>query len=240
LRQAAGGRAARAMTTVLIVNADDLGYDPAIDEGILEAHLRGIVTSASAMVDTPYAARSVAGAPATLDLGLHVVVPAGLPEAELPAEIARQLARFRTLRGASPTHLDSHRHAHAASSGALRTFADAARTEGVPLRALDAPMRAALRLQGVRTADAFLGDAALRPCWTLGRLLAALRDLPPGVVELMSHPGRAPTHARTSFAAEREVELASLCDPAARAELAGRDVALRGFASAFAACADSP
>ncbi len=228
------------MATVLIVNADDLGYDPAIDRGILEAHVCGIVTSASAMVDTPYAARSVAEAPATLDLGLHVVVPAGLPEAEVPAEIARQLARFRVLRGAPPTHLDSHRHAHASTPAALRAFADAARAEGVPLRALDATMRASLRRQGVRTADAFLGDAALRPCWTVTRLLAALRDLPHGAVELMCHPGHPPTHARTSFAAEREVELSALCDPAACAELAARGVALRGFASAFAVRTDAP
>ena len=228
------------MASVLIVNADDLGYDPAIDRGILEAHVRGIVTSASAMVETPYAERSMAEAPATLDLGLHVVVQPGLPEAELPAEIARQLGRFRALRGAPPTHLDSHRHAHASTAAALRAFADAARAEGVPLRALDATMRASLHRQGVRTADAFLGDAALRPCWSLGRLLAALRELPQGAVELMCHPGHLPTHARTSFAAEREVELAALCDPAARAELAARGVALRGFASAFAVRTDAP
>lgn len=221
------------MPTALIVNADDLCYDPAIDEGILEAHARGIVTSASAMVDTPFAARSLAEAPATLDLGLHVVVPAGCPEEELPEEIARQLARFRALRGDGPTHLDSHKHAHAAPA-ALAAFAEAARQHRVPLRALDAPMREALRLRGVATADAFLGDAALRPCWTRERLLAALAALPDGIVELMCHPGREPTTVRTSFGREREVELTALCDAAPQATLARAGVALRGFAAAFA------
>jgi hypothetical protein len=224
------------MSIELIVNADDLGYDPAIDQGILEAHAKGIVTAASAMVDTPFAARALAEAPASLDLGLHVVVPVNCGEAQLPAEIARQLALFRAYRGAAPSHLDSHRHAHAAPV-ALPAFAEAARREGLPLRALDAAMRTALRSTGVATADAFLGDAALRPCWTLERLLATLgalpEVLPEGLVELMCHPGRAPTHVRTSFAAEREVELAALCDPGVRAALAAAGVALRGFAAAL-------
>ena len=256
------------MSIELIVNADDLGYDPAIDQGILEAHAKGIVTAASAMVDTPFAARALAEAPASLDLGLHVVVPVNCGEAQLPAEIARQLALFRAYRGAAPSHLDSHRHAHAAPV-ALPAFAEAALREGLPLRALDAAMRSALQFTGVATADAFLGDAALRPCWTLERLLATLDVLPelseqaapqvagpqragrravsergacaaqpltssrPIIVELMCHPGRAPTHVRTSFAAEREVELAALCDPGVRAALAAAGVALRGFAAAL-------
>src|SRR5262245_44478843 len=41
---------------LLIVNADDLGYDPEIDRGVLEGHGRGVVTSTTAMVDAPFAA----------------------------------------------------------------------------------------------------------------------------------------------------------------------------------------
>lgn len=218
--------------TLLLVNADDLGYDPAIDRGLLEAHARGIVTSATAMVDTPFAERALAEAPASLDLGLHAVVPPGAGAAELEDLLAAQLARFRALRGAPPSHLDSHKHAHAAPE-ALAAFAAAARREGVPLRALDAAMRSRLRSEGVLATDAFLGDAALRPCWTPARLAAALAALPPGRVELMCHPGYAPSHARTRFAAEREVELAALCEPAARSALDGAGAVLAGFAEAF-------
>ena len=39
----------------LIVNADDLGADDGINRGIIEAHERGIVTSASLMVNMPSA-----------------------------------------------------------------------------------------------------------------------------------------------------------------------------------------
>jgi hypothetical protein len=82
---------------------------------------------------------------------------------------------------------------------------------------VDAAMRAALRAAGVVTSDAFLGDAAGRPAWPLEALLQALAALPDGATELMSHPGYPPSRARTTFGAEREVELRALCHPSARA-----------------------
>ena len=222
----------RGVPTTLIVNADDLGYDPAVDRGILEAHARGLVTAATVMVDTPFAERAVAGAPASLDLGLHAVVDPAAGLAAVEVALARQLARFRALCGRAPTHLDSHKHAHL-HPALLPAFAAAARREGIPLRALDSVVRASLRAEGVLTTDAFLGDAALRPCWTRERLREALAAPPEGVVELMCHPGFTPTHARTSFAAEREVELRALCEPATREALAAAGVVLAGFAEAF-------
>ncbi len=208
------------MRPLLIVNADDLGYDPEIDRGILEAHARGIVTSASAMVETPFAERALAAAPSTLDLGLHVVLlePSSRGAADVAGQIARQLEKFRALRGAPPTHLDSHRHAHAAPS-ALEPFARAAREHGLPLRALDASMRALLRAEGVVTCDQFLGNAAPRPCWTGETLVRALRALAGGSassVELMCHPGHRPASARTSFGVEREEELEAMTLPSSR------------------------
>jgi predicted glycoside hydrolase/deacetylase ChbG (UPF0249 family) len=40
----------------LIVNADDLGYDPAVNEGIVQAMRSGVVTSATLMVNLPHSA----------------------------------------------------------------------------------------------------------------------------------------------------------------------------------------
>ncbi len=88
------------------------------------------------------------------------------------------------------------------------------------MRALDARMRDLLRAHGVRTTDHFLGDADLRPCWTPERLASAVEALEDGTTELMCHPGYAPSHARTSFGAEREVELGALCDARVREALA--------------------
>jgi predicted glycoside hydrolase/deacetylase ChbG (UPF0249 family) len=210
----------------LIVNADDLGYDPEIDRGILEAHARGLVTSATAMVDSAFLPAALAAAPPSLRVGVHVVLAEGARPDDVEPEVRRQVDRFRALAGRAPTHLDSHKHAHARPQLAV-PFARAAGALGLPVRALDPTHRALVRAAGARCPDHFLGDAALRPCWTLDRLLAALAAVPEGTTELMCHPGYAPSAARTSFGVERKVELAALCDPAAREALG--DVVLCGF-----------
>src|SRR5260370_15450729 len=63
------GKAKRA----LIVNADDFGQSFGINRGIMEAHERGIVTSASLMVRWPAAREAAAYAKKhpRLSLGLH-------------------------------------------------------------------------------------------------------------------------------------------------------------------------
>jgi predicted glycoside hydrolase/deacetylase ChbG (UPF0249 family) len=222
------------MTKLLVVNADDLGYDPEIDRGILEAHARGLVTSATAMVDTPFAAAALRAAPPTLGLGLHAVLDADLDPGGAERALRAQLARFEALRGAPPTHLDSHKHAHA-RPGVLAAFAAVARERGLPVRAVDAPMRATLLAAGVATTDAFLGDAARRPAWTPEALVAAVAAVGDGATELMSHPGYRPSSARTSFGVEREVELRALCDPAAREAVRRAGIVLATWAEVAAA-----
>ncbi len=72
---------------VLIVNADDFGRTSGVNAGTLEAHRRGIVTSATAMVLEPAAREglqeALARAP-SLDLGLHVVLTGGGAPASPP------------------------------------------------------------------------------------------------------------------------------------------------------------
>ncbi len=225
------------MPKLLVVNADDLGYDPEIDRGILEAHARGIVTSATAMVETPFAAAALARAPRTLGIGLHAVLDPGGGREEVERALRRQLERFQALRGAEPTHLDSHKHAHAAPA-ALDAVAAVAAERRLPVRAVDAAMRDALRARGVATSDTFLGDAARRPAWTRDALRAALGSLREGVTELMAHPGHAPSHARTSFGPEREIELDALCDPEARRLVLAAGARLATWADVAAARAD--
>src|SRR5579884_2450948 len=60
-------------TKRLIVNADDFGRSFGINRGILTAHVRGIVTSASLMVrwDAAVEAAEIAREYSRLDLGLH-------------------------------------------------------------------------------------------------------------------------------------------------------------------------
>jgi predicted glycoside hydrolase/deacetylase ChbG (UPF0249 family) len=168
------------------------------------------------MVETPFAAAAILAAPSSLVLGLHAVLDPASSPAEAAVALARQLDRFTALRGQAPSHLDSHRHAHA-HPGPFAAMVLVARSHQLPVRSLDGPMRARLRMAGVPTADAFLGDAARRPAWTEARLLEALAGVGEGTTELMAHPGYRPSHVQTSFGVEREVELAALVSPRVRA-----------------------
>jgi predicted glycoside hydrolase/deacetylase ChbG (UPF0249 family) len=56
----------------VVVNADDLGLDARIDEGIFRAHAEGIVTSATLLVTGQTAHQAAARAKAAgLALGVH-------------------------------------------------------------------------------------------------------------------------------------------------------------------------
>src|SRR5438093_11276312 len=100
----------------LIVNGDDFGASRGINRGILEAHQRGILTSASLLVDAPgseEAARLGRAAP-ELSVGLHVDL--ANRHGDCRAELSRQLARFAALMGGGPPHLDSPHNGHRAAA----------------------------------------------------------------------------------------------------------------------------
>jgi predicted glycoside hydrolase/deacetylase ChbG (UPF0249 family) len=79
------------MTKKLIVNADDYGHTPGVSGGIRQAHLNGIVTSTSVMMNRPAAPLELEKAARLcphLGIGLHLVLTTGhpvLPAEELPS-----------------------------------------------------------------------------------------------------------------------------------------------------------
>jgi predicted glycoside hydrolase/deacetylase ChbG (UPF0249 family) len=236
----------------LIINADDLGYDPAVNAGIVQAMRAGVVTSATLMVNLPHSADGAAAARG-LAVGLHFNLARGRPlsrsfperllhqgefdEAQvtqLPATVVEdearaQIERAEALLGRPATHLDVHRHLHR-HPDVLEGVASVAQERSLPVRALDASMRTRLRARGVRVTDHFIGDAGAEPYWTLARFLRAVEALPPGTTELMCHPGFLPTHVRTGYAAQRVVELQTFTSEEARAALGSAGVDLATFA----------
>lgn len=66
----------------LIVNADDFGFSPGTNQGILQAHHAGIVTSTTVMTNMPYAESGMVEllekAP-LLGMGVHINLTAGRP-----------------------------------------------------------------------------------------------------------------------------------------------------------------
>src|ERR1700682_6105944 len=109
----------------LIVNADVFGQRAGVNRGIITAHERGIVTSASMMVRWPAAAEAAAYAREhpKLSVGLHLdlgewsfqegawrplyEVVSMQDAAAVKEEFLRQIEAFRSLVGADPTHIDS-------------------------------------------------------------------------------------------------------------------------------------
>jgi predicted glycoside hydrolase/deacetylase ChbG (UPF0249 family) len=121
----------------LIVNADDFGFTPDVNEGIVHAHRHGILTATTVMATGAAfadAVRRAREAP-SLDIGCHLALVGGrsvvAPYRELPrtapelllALWKREVDPYRELRaqiekiaaaGLEPTHLDTHKHTHLA------------------------------------------------------------------------------------------------------------------------------
>ena len=69
----------------LIINSDDYGRTPEISRGIREAHLRGVVTSTTCMMNIPSTAGDIAIAlqeTPDLGMGVHLVLTMGKPISE--------------------------------------------------------------------------------------------------------------------------------------------------------------
>jgi chitin disaccharide deacetylase len=120
----------------LVVNADDFGFTPDVNQGIEEAHRCGILTATTLMANGAAFDDAVerARADPSLDIGCHLVLIGGnslvtgrpLPDSvtRLVAALAlRQLRPYDELKaqirkildaGVRPTHLDTHKHTHLA------------------------------------------------------------------------------------------------------------------------------
>jgi predicted glycoside hydrolase/deacetylase ChbG (UPF0249 family) len=203
----------------LIVNADDFGYGAAINRGIVQSIDRGIVTSAGLMVNTPGTEDAVrlAGERPHVSLGLHAnftdearrLVEFDDPET-CRTELRRQFDRFLALVGRLPTHIDSHQHVHRRRP-CQPSFRELAQEHGLPLR--DQPP---VTFKGGFYAQWEYGvsDPSKVSLEALQRILR--NELRAGVYELAVHPGYADASAHYVYHQDRELELATLCDPALR------------------------
>ncbi len=214
----------------LIVNGDDFGASPGISRGILEAHQWGILTSTSMMVNAPAsetAAAMARGVPA-MSVGLHADLTAEMStsdemlEQRLAAALDSQLRRFERLMQRGPTHLDAHYNLYR-DARALPHFLELARRHGSPLR----------EHSPVRYFPSFYGQWGGATHWEqispegLARLLET--EIREGITELSCHPGYVEADLATSYAAEREVELRTLCDPVIRQVLAEQAIQLVNY-----------
>jgi predicted glycoside hydrolase/deacetylase ChbG (UPF0249 family) len=215
----------------LIVNADDLGASEGVNRGIVDAHVGGVVTSASLMVHGAGAedAAALARRHPALAIGLHWDLDAGgvdrVPDPEaVRAELAAQLERFEQLLGRPPTHVDGHHHVHQ-------------RPEIAPIaRALAAPLGVPLRGDGTVT---YVGGFYGQWEWQVTDLQHVSVDflcriLREEVVdewtEIGCHPGYVTPGFQSVYLHEREEEVRTLTDPRVREQIGALGIRLASFA----------
>ncbi|MCW3794802.1 ChbG/HpnK family deacetylase [Paenibacillus sp. LS1] len=203
------------MSRQVIINADDFGLSPAINEGIIKAYQAGGITSTSMMVNMPgfdhavYFARSLP----ELGIGLHFNLTYGCPLSNPdtvpslvkqdgsfhngnsvfvrdPVDISKELdAQWNRFIETSrfPAHLDSHHLLHQNDPMIYQIMADKAIRENVPLRKSQI-VHSIPHAPIPRMTETILLDT-YGDNEGLQRLLHHLFTLQEGTTEIVCHPG---------------------------------------------------
>ena len=222
----------------LIVNADDFGFTRDVNQGIVDAHRDGILTSTTLMACGAAFEDAVrlAKENPTLDIGCHLVL---VGEAPYPPTLAKLLAAvaFRRIRiyeefrnqvrrildaGLKPTHLDTHKHTHLLPP-VLDAVARVAEEFGIPwvrhTLVLRGHFARVLRRHHARATDHFTGFQVTGK-FDGPTLAKIIRELPEGLTEFMCHPGHCGAEllaAGTRLKESRARELLALTSPEVRA-----------------------
>ncbi|MDO7906242.1 ChbG/HpnK family deacetylase [Paenibacillus sp. JX-17] len=228
----------------LIINADDFGLSPGVNQGIIEAYQAGGISSTTLMVNTPGFEDAVrlAGLHPELGVGLHVNLTYGRPVSdpglvpslvqadghflpvseiyrrelhEIEIELTAQWERF-TATGLRPTHLDAHHHLHQVFPDVYEAMVRLAAKEGIAMRRLQQPHSRSENSAGLPLTTNRVVLDTYEADHGLQKLLHYLRNLQHGSTELMCHPGYVdePLRAISAMTTERESDLAVFRSPA--------------------------
>jgi predicted glycoside hydrolase/deacetylase ChbG (UPF0249 family) len=225
------------MAKHLIINADDFGLAPGINQAVIDLHQAGVVTSTSLMVNMPGfndAAKQVRHAP-TLGVGLHFNLSEGSPiapanwipslvdpkgefsnnldwdESDVMTELKAQMHRLQSA-GINPTHIDSHGYIQKRMA-VCRPMLLLARTMNLPMRRTGWEPDARINsLPGV--VDNFYSNVYFEDNGK-SLLLHNLHSVPDGISELICHPGYVDEQLPkvSTWTRVREIEGRVLADP---------------------------
>jgi predicted glycoside hydrolase/deacetylase ChbG (UPF0249 family) len=221
------------MTKYLIFNGDDFGASTGVNRGIVECHEQGVLTSTSLMVTGRAVSEAVALSRdyPKLAIGLHWDVW-GEDERDFDTknleavrdEYRRQLDEFHRLLGRTPSHVDSHRHAHR-DEHLFPYFCELVAPLGVPLRG-DGRV-------------SFVGGFYAQWEWKVTNLeyvsVAFLQrmlreEVVDGWTEFSCHPGYVSSDYFAVYLSEREAEVQTLKDPRVRETIEGLGIRLVSYA----------
>lgn len=199
----------------LIVNADDFNLTAGVNAAILDAHDSGIVSSTTILINMPLAAKTIEALRVRpeLGLGLHLNVTLGAPVtapeeipslvtpdgvfrkrkevletlplvSEIRLEYENQIKAFSARFDKLPTHLDTHHQLHDYPAF-FTALSEVAQEYRLPVR------RSKQTGSGpeIPTTDHFFGDLDPAGYWRPETLSRTLQNLPPGLSEIMCHPG---------------------------------------------------
>jgi predicted glycoside hydrolase/deacetylase ChbG (UPF0249 family) len=222
----------------LIPNADDFGFTRDVNQGIVEAHRRGILTATTLMATGPAFENAVelARQNPELDIGVHLVLvdsegfPPTIPQLlfslgriKIYDQLVRQVQKVLDA-GLEPSHLDTHKHTHLLPQ-VFHAVTRIAKEFNIPW----VRRRLLLPTNGCRTTDHFAG---FRMKIDAASLAHFIRNLPQGTTEFMCHPGLCTDElraARTRLKESRRRELDALTSPEVRAALEESSVKLTRY-----------
>jgi chitin disaccharide deacetylase len=193
--------------SLLVITADDYGYWPSYNRGILDAIEMGAVDCVSALVEREYCEPEPL-LDSGVEIGLHIEFEArwgARSGAPARTSLRVQLERFGDLFGRWPSFLNGHKHCHARPELATPVF-QTAQQIGAPVRSVNPDHRQWLRERGIDTPDLLIGrteskEPAEPP---------EVRNPPRGVTEWMVHPGHADSDSGSSYDRARQEDLAVL------------------------------
>jgi predicted glycoside hydrolase/deacetylase ChbG (UPF0249 family) len=192
---------------LLVITADDYGYWPSYNKGILEAVEMGALDCVSAMVDREYC-EAAPLLETGVEIGLHIEFEGRWgPRSGAPARTSLrvQLDRFVDLFGRWPSFLNGHKHCHARPELATPVF-QMAQLIGVPVRSVNPDHRQWLRERGIDTPDMLIGRTRSNE----PDEPPELRALGRGVTEWVTHPGHPDSDSGSSYDVARQEDLATL------------------------------
>ncbi len=182
----------------IIINADDWGFSPFFNKGILKLIRRGLVTSVSVMVNQKYLEPEKLLSFDNISIGLHLE----LDESSGADEIEMQINKFKQMFGKLPSHLDGHQHCHILPKH-INNVARIAKKYALPVRSRFNEDRDFLKKNKIKTPDFFLSWHPKRT----EKLIDQLENVDVCVIEMVCHPGYFDKNCNYSYNKQREQEL---------------------------------